>query len=77
MADPEPGSGERIDPRMPIVKSLQPGSFYVYRLLEEVRPRYVVLYDVEMGVVRQIEVFQASRPDFKVIGFQALGFQGT
>ena len=52
-------------PNMPIVKSLQSGSFYTYRLFEELKPRYVVLYDVEMGVVRQIEVFQASHPNFK------------
>jgi hypothetical protein len=51
---------------MPIVRSLQVGSFSIFRLLEESKPRYVVLYDVEMSVVRQIEVYQASNPDFKV-----------
>jgi hypothetical protein len=54
-------------PNMPLVKSLQSGAFYIYKLLEELKPRYIVLYDVEMGVVRQIEVFQASHPNFKVI----------
>lgn len=57
---------ETSTPGMPIVKSLQSGSFYLYKLFEELRPRYVVLYDVEMSVVRQLEVFQASHPDFKV-----------
>jgi hypothetical protein len=57
---------EPVNPHMPIVRSLQSGSFSIFRLLEESKPRYVVLYDVEMSVVRQIEVYQASNPDFKV-----------
>lgn len=58
---------EQTDPHMPLVKSLQSGSFYIYKLLEEFKPRYVILYDVEMSVVRQLEVFQARQPDFKVL----------
>ncbi|XP_053131973.1 DNA repair endonuclease XPF isoform X2 [Hemicordylus capensis] len=32
------------------------------RVLHEVEPRYVVLYDAELSFVRQLEVFKASRP---------------
>ena len=65
--EPDAENPELTDPHMPLVKSLQSGSFYIYRLLEEFKPRYVILYDVEMSVVRQLEVFQARHPDFKVL----------
>ncbi|CAH1775707.1 unnamed protein product [Owenia fusiformis] len=32
------------------------------RTLEDVQPRYVILYDADMVFVRQLEVFKASRP---------------
>ncbi|MBN3288255.1 XPF endonuclease, partial [Polyodon spathula] len=32
------------------------------RVLHEVEPRYVVLYDAELSFVRQLEVYKASRP---------------
>lgn len=32
------------------------------RVLEEVRPMFVVLYDAELSFVRQLEVYKASRP---------------
>lgn len=32
------------------------------RVLHEVEPRYVVLYDAELTFVRQLEVYKASRP---------------
>ncbi|KAH1183799.1 DNA repair endonuclease XPF [Mauremys mutica] len=32
------------------------------RLLHEVEPRYVVLYDAELTFVRQLEIYKASRP---------------
>ncbi|NXU53031.1 XPF endonuclease, partial [Turnix velox] len=32
------------------------------RVLQEVEPRYVVLYDAELSVVRQLEIYKASRP---------------
>ncbi|NXN98009.1 XPF endonuclease, partial [Rhinopomastus cyanomelas] len=32
------------------------------RVLHEVEPRYVVLYDAELTFVRQLEIFKASRP---------------
>jgi DNA excision repair protein ERCC-4 len=31
-------------------------------LLEELQPRYIILYDSDMAFVRQIEVYQAQRP---------------
>ncbi|NXD12458.1 XPF endonuclease, partial [Nothocercus nigrocapillus] len=32
------------------------------RVLQEVEPRYVVLYDAELSFVRQLEIYKASRP---------------
>ncbi|NWJ01581.1 XPF endonuclease, partial [Crypturellus undulatus] len=32
------------------------------RVLQEVEPRYVVLYDAELSFVRQLEIYRASRP---------------
>ncbi|XP_055884668.1 DNA repair endonuclease XPF-like [Biomphalaria glabrata] len=32
------------------------------RTLEEIQPKYVILYDPEISVVRQLEVYKASRP---------------
>ncbi|XP_030068380.1 DNA repair endonuclease XPF isoform X2 [Microcaecilia unicolor] len=32
------------------------------RVLHEVEPRYVVLYDAELSFVRQLEIYRASRP---------------
>lgn len=32
------------------------------KTLEEVEPKYVVLYDADMSLVRQLEVYKASRP---------------
>nr|XP_033770809.1 DNA repair endonuclease XPF isoform X2 [Geotrypetes seraphini] len=32
------------------------------RVLHEVEPRYVVLYDTELSFVRQLEIYRASRP---------------
>ncbi|XP_059178554.1 DNA repair endonuclease XPF-like isoform X2 [Physella acuta] len=34
----------------------------ILRAIEELQPKYVVLYDADMGLVRQLEVFKASRP---------------
>ncbi|XP_073228243.1 DNA repair endonuclease XPF-like [Porites lutea] len=36
--------------------------FSLLRTLNEVEPRYVVLYDAQMQFIRQLEVFKASRP---------------
>ncbi|NXA37498.1 XPF endonuclease, partial [Eudromia elegans] len=32
------------------------------RVLQEVEPRYVILYDAELSFVRQLEIYKASRP---------------
>ncbi|KAK6990858.1 DNA repair endonuclease XPF-like isoform X1 [Biomphalaria glabrata] len=32
------------------------------RTLEEIQPKYIILYDPEISVVRQLEVYKASRP---------------
>lgn len=36
--------------------------YSLLRTLNEVEPRYVVLYDAQMQFIRQLEVFKASRP---------------
>ena len=53
-------------PALTIIRSLQVGNFTINRLINQLRPRYVILYDCEIGVVRQLEVFQAMNPDFKI-----------
>ena len=49
-----------------LIQSLQIGSFAINRLIQEYRPRYVILYDHDIGVVRQLEVFQADNPGFQI-----------
>lgn len=46
-----------------IVHSLQGGNFEIKKLLYELKPRFIVLYDSDMTFVRQIEVYQSSHPD--------------
>ena len=41
---------------------MQTGVFELYKLLYALRPRHVVMYDIEMSVVRQLEVYQANHP---------------
>lgn len=53
-------------PNFPTVRSLQMGAFQIFKLLEEHQPRYVILYDVQISVVRQLEVYQAKNSHFKV-----------
>ena len=43
---------------MTIIQSMQIGLFAINRIINELKPRYVILYDSEIGVVRQLEVFQ-------------------
>ena len=40
------------------VHSMQSGVFALYKLLYSLRPSHVVMYDIEMSVVRQLEVYQ-------------------
>ena len=54
------------EPPMTIIQSMQVGSFAINRIINELKPRYVVLYDSEISTVRQLEVFQASHPNFKL-----------
>ena len=39
---------------------------FLYKILNELKPRYVILYDVQVSTIRQLEVFQASHPDHKL-----------
>ncbi|NWU98674.1 XPF endonuclease, partial [Upupa epops] len=43
------------------------------RVLHEVEPRYVVLYDAELTFVRQLEIFKASRPGKPLVYFLIYG----
>merc|ERR1712060_855805 len=43
-----------------IIQSLHVGQFAMYKILNELKPRYVILYDVEVSAIRQLEVFQAN-----------------
>ena len=49
-----------------VIQSMQIGNFGLYKVINELKPRYVVLYDVQVSAVRQLEVFQASNPDHKL-----------
>ncbi|NWX95599.1 XPF endonuclease, partial [Nothoprocta ornata] len=43
------------------------------RVLQEVEPRYVVLYDAELSFVRQLEIYKASRPGKPLVYFLIYG----
>ena len=73
--DKSKGKGKKSAPEEPVqnqelksvlIQSLQIGSFAINRLIQELRPRYVILYDHDIGVVRQLEVFQADNPGFQI-----------
>ena len=49
-----------------VLQSFQIGSFAINKLINDLKPKYFVLYDCEISVVRQIEVYQASNPGIKV-----------
>jgi len=51
------------DSPVTIVHSIQGGNFEIKKLLYELKPRFIVLYDSDMTFVRQIEVYQSSHPD--------------
>ncbi|XP_048188551.1 DNA repair endonuclease XPF [Perognathus longimembris pacificus] len=66
-ADLSPRSDEAYGVLREPLAVLQPllGSgdpYALTRTLQELEPRYVVLYDAELAFVRQLEVFRASRP---------------
>ena len=42
------------------------------RVLEEIKPRWVILYDPDLGFVRRLELFKASRPDLPIKSFMTL-----
>ena len=62
-------SGKKLTvPKSPVtmIQSMQVGSFELYKILYEKKPRYVIMYDTEMSVVRQLEVYQANNPDVQI-----------
>ncbi|KAI9208291.1 uncharacterized protein BJ171DRAFT_438598 [Polychytrium aggregatum] len=36
------------------------------RMLEELRPRWIIMYDVDVGFIRRVELFKAMNPDIHV-----------
>ena len=54
------------DSPITMIQSMQVGSFELYKMLYEKKPRYVIMYDTEMSVVRQLEVYQANNPDTQI-----------
>jgi DNA excision repair protein ERCC-4 len=37
-----------------------------FEVLEKIRPRFVIMYDPELGFVRRLEVFKAMNPSFPI-----------
>ena len=66
-SEPEEPSRLAI-PESPVimVQSMQVGAFELRKILYDLRPRYIILYDVEMSTVRQIEVYQAKHPEPRI-----------
>eukprot|EP00095_Tigriopus_kingsejongensis_P010571 snap_masked-scaffold1137_size60140-processed-gene-0.6 protein:Tk10571 transcript:snap_masked-scaffold1137_size60140-processed-gene-0.6-mRNA-1 annotation:"dna repair endonuclease xpf" len=54
------------DSPLAMVQSMQIGIFEVYKLVYDLKPRFVIMHDIEMSVVRLLEVFQAKHPDFPI-----------
>ncbi len=63
--DEEDSSGALSIPESPqvLVQSTHHGDFQLSRLVNELRPRFVVLYDAEVSAVRALEAYQARNPD--------------
>ncbi len=63
------GKGKKSKPSednlVKLVQSIQVGNFATNRLINEMKPRYVILYNNDISIVRQLEVFQAYNPGFK------------
>uniref|UniRef100_A0A0K2T0T9 DNA repair endonuclease XPF n=2 Tax=Lepeophtheirus salmonis TaxID=72036 RepID=A0A0K2T0T9_LEPSM len=50
-----------------VVQSFQVDPFERFKVLNEIKPRYVIMYDVDLTTVRQLEVYQANEgPNFKI-----------
>ena len=49
-----------------VLESFQIGHFAINKLIHELNPKYFVLYDCDISIVRQIEVYQASHPEKQV-----------
>lgn len=56
---------ENFDASLTLVQSIQMGAFATKRLIEDMKPRYVILYNCDVSLVRQLEVFQAMNPDYQ------------
>ncbi len=49
-----------------MVYSMQHGDFEISRLINDVKPRFVVMYDADVATVRILEVFQARNPEIRL-----------
>ena len=47
------------DSLITVIQSVQIGPFEMMKMLKDLKPRFIVMYDVDMTTVRQIEVYQA------------------
>ncbi len=65
-AEDDNSSVKKLSSPVILVQSMQAGEFELFSLLFSVRPRCIIMYDADMTVVRQIEVFQAKHPFIKV-----------
>ena len=61
-----PEETPEIENSLTLVQSFQMGNFAMNRLIHEIKPRYVILYNSDITLVRQLEVFQAMNPGFKI-----------
>lgn len=58
---------EHLLPQVLLEPMLRPGDTSALgRLLETTMPRYVVMYDANVTAIRQLEVYQARHPEFKL-----------
>ncbi|XP_068247046.1 DNA repair endonuclease XPF [Palaemon carinicauda] len=60
-----------------LVRPIRDGSdpFMMPRLLEEVQPKYIVMYDLDVPFIREVEIWQASQPVQSRVYF--LMYKGT
>ena len=61
-----PGIKVASSPLILIQSMRERGFFELNKMIYEHQPRYVIMYDSDMSIVRQLEVFQAKHPDFKI-----------
>lgn len=61
---------------MIVIKSYKKNLINIPQILEEQKPRWVIIYDAEMTLVRQLEVYQRNNPSI-LVKIYFLVFGGT